>query len=465
MDETPSRSLRALAPGTRLGRYVIVDRIGRGGMAEVFLARADGLRGFEKVVALKVIHEQMVDEPSHVELLLKEARLAATLDHPGIVQVFDVGSDKGEHYLTMEYVHGRDLRDILRALAGRRRMPLLIAVAIVQEIARALHYAHRRTDREGHPLGIVHRDVSPSNVLVAFTGAVKLTDFGIAKVTAHTAQTRTGTFKGKFGYMSPEQYLQQDVDARSDVFSLGIVLYELTTGRRAFAGENPFAAMNKALDGSYLAPTEIVPDYPPALADIVARALATDRDVRYADAASMADDLERLARALGGPVGHAVIAGFLEELFGTPAPPDVSHIGAVPTIVTSPSAARHARPSRRVPLLAVGAAVLVAGALGWQAGRAADVERVPASERAVAADVPAVEPPSAAREPVPAKSETPSVAAIEPATAPARSTASESTARDRSRATKRRRKAEAPAEPAPTRALDSLLPPSAKSNR
>jgi serine/threonine protein kinase len=406
-----------------------------------------------------VIHEQMVDEPSHVEMLLKEARLAATLDHPGIVQVFDVGADKDEHYLTMEYVHGRDLRQVLRELAGRDRMPLLLAIAIVHEIARALHYAHTRKDNAGHPLGIVHRDVSPSNIIVSFGGAVKLTDFGIAKVTAHTAVTRTGTFKGKFGYMSPEQYLQQDVDARSDVFSLGIVLYELTTGRRAFAGENPFAAMNKAVDGIYTAPHTLVPDYPPALGDIVAHALAPDRDARYADAASMADDLDRLARALGGPAPRAALEEFVAELFGRPEPPDASHVGVLPTVVTSSMPTRS--PRRPMPLFVVGAAAIVAGALGWGAGRAAEPEhREPV---APVVDAPLAAAPLAASTPARAVPATPPQRPEPARVEPTRASASTAAASTRSRTSaKKRKKPEAPATETSSR-LDSLLPPSAKS--
>ncbi|MBC8066850.1 MAG: serine/threonine protein kinase, partial [Deltaproteobacteria bacterium] len=334
--EHGTRAMRNLVPGARLGRYVIVERIGQGGMAEVFLARCEGPHGFEKVVALKVIREQMIDDPLHVELLHKEARLAATLDHPGIVQVFDVGAEHDEHYLTMEFVHGRDLRQLLKASAGRDGMPLPLALFVVHEIAEALHYAHTRCDAGGRPLGIVHRDVSPSNVMIAFEGAVKLTDFGIAKITTQTAQTTTGTFKGKFGYMSPEQCLQLEVDARSDVFALGIVLYELTTSRRAFAGENPFAALNRTVEGRYEPPEHIVPEYPAELSRIVRRALAPERSDRYPDARELARELATLARSLGGMPTRSELRTWIGELLGWPAPPDVRTIAAMPTTLAQP---------------------------------------------------------------------------------------------------------------------------------
>ncbi|HWB80832.1 MAG TPA: serine/threonine-protein kinase [Nannocystaceae bacterium] len=447
---------RGLLPGTRLGRYTIVDRIGRGGMAEVFLARHDGLSGFAKTVALKVIHDDLVDDPAHIRMLLEEARLAATLDHPNVVQVFDVGADRREHYLTMEYVHGRDLRQILRELAGRTRIPLLLALAIVQDIARALHFAHTRTSPDGRPLGIVHRDVSPSNVLVSFAGAVKLTDFGIAKVSAHTAHTRTGTFKGKFGYMSPEQYLQQPLDARSDVFSLGVVLYEITTGRRAFAGENPFGAMNKAIEGDYVDPTRIVPEYPPALAEIVARALAPEPDDRYGDAATLGDDVERLARALGGPATHEELATWIVGLFGDTALPDVSQITA-PHETEARSTIVVRSHARRRPLLLVGLAAAVAGAVGWQAGRSTPQETAPIEQPtrdaiAPAASIVPVTTPVEPRIELAAQRETP------PAV-PATVKSTRASAKPSKRSAK---KSSTPPASSPPSTLERFLPPSAK---
>jgi serine/threonine protein kinase len=232
MQESPKRrSVRTTLPaGTRVGRYTIVDRIGAGGMAELFLARQDGPRGFAKPIALKLLHAHIGEDPEFVAMFEREARVAAALVHPHVVQVLDIGVAEDEHFLALEFVHGRDLRRIL--VAQRGPLPLGPALRVVTDVAKALHYVHTRCDPHGRPLDLVHRDVSPANVLVGFAGSVKLADFGIAKAADQTAHTRTGTLKGKFGYMAPEQCLQQGVDARSDLFALGVVLYEATTGRR-----------------------------------------------------------------------------------------------------------------------------------------------------------------------------------------------------------------------------------------
>jgi tRNA A-37 threonylcarbamoyl transferase component Bud32 len=465
-----ARRIRALVPGTRLGRYVILDRIGHGGMAEVFLARGEGLSGFAKLVALKVIDADRVDDPTHVDMLLKEARIAATLDHPSIVQVFDVGAEGDEHYLAMEYVHGRDLRAVLRALAGAARMPLLLALHIVGELADALHYAHTKTDAHGRPLGIVHRDVSPSNAIVGFDGVVKLTDFGIAKITAHTSQTRTGTFKGKFGYMAPEQALQQDVDARSDVFSLGIVLYELTTGRRAFAGENAFAALNMAVEGKYTPPEALVEDYPERLAAIVRSALAVDREARPPSARALGEDVEALARELGGPASRAELATFVGDLFGWPAAPDVSAVEPIGVPDPVEDGVTVALPQRRATsrttiVLGLGVAAL-AGVIGWRAGRETAIERASAAAPVEAPRVEAArpEPSTAASVDAPVEPSAPQPSAARAAVDPPAPPVVERTASSRGDGKRKRKPAKAAPTPARTDrgGLDDLLPPSAK---
>jgi serine/threonine protein kinase len=219
-----------LVPGQRLGRYQLIKRLAIGGMAEIFLARVVGLEGFEKRVVLKSILAQHATDEEWVQMFLEEARLAATLQHPNIAQVFDVGRDRNVHFFTMEYVRGADVRRIMKAAERRGGVPLEVAVAIVIGAAAGLHYAHDKTDDAGRPLGIVHRDVSPANVLVSEDGAVKVVDFGIAKAALRRAATRTGTIKGKAGWISPEQCRGDRLDRRSDIFALGILLYELTTG-------------------------------------------------------------------------------------------------------------------------------------------------------------------------------------------------------------------------------------------
>jgi len=320
---TASSTTRGFQPGARLGRYILGDRIGAGGMAEVYLGHVSGLAGFEKLFAIKVIHGHMVDDPGHAKMLLKEARIAATLTHPNVVQVLDVGVDHGEHYLAMEYVHGADLRRIMRRLGQHRPMPLQFALPIIHDVAQALHYAHTRRDDAGQELGIVHRDVSLSNVLVSFSGGVKLTDFGIAKMSAHTSTTAAGTLKGKFGYMSPEQSVGDIIDARSDVFALGVVLYELTTGRRTFPGENAFAIMNKVMAGEYVLPTQHLSGYPEALEKIVVRAMAIEPEDRYPTARAMADDLAKFARDHAFSLDYAALGDYVGNLFEWPSLPDI----------------------------------------------------------------------------------------------------------------------------------------------
>jgi hypothetical protein len=283
----------------------------------------------------------------------------------------------------MEYVHGVDARQILRALAGQSRVPLRLALLVVHEVAAALHYAHPRRDPQGRPLGIVHRDVSPSNVIIAFEGAVKLTDFGIAKVTAHTSHTSTGTLKGKFGYMSPEQSMQQTIDARSDVFALGVLLYELTTGRRAFAGESAFAAMNAVIEGIYTPPEAIAPDYPPALSAIVRRALAVDPGDRHPTAEALRLEIDAVARELGGPATLSELGRFVGDLFAWPPMPDISAVSTPgapgDTEVLSGPVIDDGATRRPGPVLLAGigmalVAVVVAGLAGWHAGRSTSTD-------------------------------------------------------------------------------------------
>lgn len=321
-EEQPARLLR---PGARLGRYTILARIGCGGMAEVYLARTEGIGGFAKAVALKVVHAHLVQEPVAVRSFLREARLAATLDHPNIVQVLDVGLMGGEHTLVMEHVHGRDVGEVLGRLAADDPMPMPMpmpcALRVVLDVCAALEHAHTKRGADGELLEIVHRDVSPSNVLVGFNGVVKLADFGIAKIGGHSTTT-AGMLKGKFGYMSPEQSLGHPVDARSDVFSLGILLYETTTGARAFYGANTFAVMNRSIEGDYTPPGEVQPGYPAALADIIARCLVPEPELRYGSVVELRRDLEAFAQGVE-VADRSALGAFMRTLFDDPPAPDL----------------------------------------------------------------------------------------------------------------------------------------------
>lgn len=303
-------------PADRLGRYELLRRLGSGGMAEVHLARAAGLEGFQKLVVLKRILPHLSADQEFVRMFLAEARLAAILDHSNVVQVFDIGKEGADYFFTMEYVYGENLQTILRAI--RRKgdaLPLELAVAIAIGAATGLHYAHDRVGFDGMPLQIVHRDVSPTNVMVTYDGCVKVADFGIAKVTSRTDVTQAGIRKGKVPYMSPEQCRAQPLDRRSDVYALGIVLYECATMGRLFDGDNEFGVMNRIVNGDVPLPSTKRQNFPKDLERIIMKALASDRDRRYASGAEMVADLERFARERKLRVSSSALGEFMHALF------------------------------------------------------------------------------------------------------------------------------------------------------
>ena len=352
-------------------------------MAELYLAHQRGAAGFTKIVALKRILPHLAEDPMFTGMFLDEARLASGLTHPNLAQVLDFGEYGGEHFLTMEYVHGRNLLQVLRAT--KAALPIGAALEVVLRVARGLHDLHEHRAPDGRVLGLVHRDVSPANVLVSHEGTVKLTDFGIAKAMELTTATRTGTFKGKLGHSSPEQARGESIDRRSDVFCLGILLYEVTTGARAFSGPNEFAVLGKVARASYVPPRELVPGYPAALADIVAKALQVDAADRFATAAALADAVVAFAREADVGLGSDAVASVMLAQFG-PAPPvvDAAELELADTVtLQSEHAAVAPEPPRArrswVPYAAVPLALLV-GALGmrWFGG---DVEA--ATPRAV----------------------------------------------------------------------------------
>ena len=231
----------------RFGKYHVLERIAQGGMAEIYLARMTGLAGFAKHVVVKRILPSFAKDAEFVRMFLNEARYAATLDHPNISHVYDFGQEGGLYYYAMEYLHGDDCRALLRELAQqRRKMPLAHALTLVVGAATGCHFAHELVGDDGKPLGLVHRDVSPSNVVITYAGAIKLVDFGIAKATQREDATAAGVTKGKLAYMAPEQCRAEPLDRRVDVYALGVLLYELTTQRRAFTGENDADIMHNS---------------------------------------------------------------------------------------------------------------------------------------------------------------------------------------------------------------------------
>ena len=301
--------------GGKLGKYQLIRRLAMGGMAELFLARATAIHGFEKVVVLKRILPQHAENDDFIRMFLAEARLAATLHHPNIVQVYDIGEDNGTYFFTMEYVQGVDLRKLVRSARKKSMaLPLEHILHVIMGMAAGLNHAHEKVGLDGKALGIVHRDVSPSNVLVTFEGDVKIVDFGIAKAATAQVATIAGTLKGKIPYMSPEQCRGEAVDRRSDIFSIGTLLWELTTGTRLFAGDNEFAILNRVAKGDVPTPSSIRPDYPPELEAIVMKALQADPEHRYKSALDLQIDLEDFSREARLPVSSARLGRFMMDL-------------------------------------------------------------------------------------------------------------------------------------------------------
>ena len=289
-----------------------------GGMAEIYLALQRSVAGFEKLIVIKRILPAMNQDRGFIDMLLHEARVAATLSHPNIVQTIDVGQVDGTYFIALEHVHGEDLRSIVRQMKkkGVTQFPLEHALSIVLGMCAGLAYAHERRDLDGTALNIVHRDVSPQNILVGFAGDVKVVDFGVAKSGTQTAeQTKSGQLKGKVPYMSPEQARGEEVDWRSDIFAVGVMLFELTTGRRLFKGPTEYDTLKMIIERDYPRPAWVASGYPPALEAIVMRALEKDREKRYQSAREMQADLEAFVRDEKLPVSSIALAEFMKSLF------------------------------------------------------------------------------------------------------------------------------------------------------
>ena len=300
MSEGEALSSRA----RNLGRYALFTEIASGGMATVYLGRQRGQAGFARTVAIKRLHPQHAKEPDFVSMFLDEARLAARIRHPNVVPTIDVVATDGELFLVMEYVQGESLARLLKANHHRHEHPpLRVVAAILADALHGLHAAHEATSERGEPLGLVHRDVSPHNVLVGVDGVARIVDFGIAKASGRIQTTREGQLKGKIAYMAPEQ-IRGAVTRKTDVYAASVCLWEAVTGKRLFHGENDAVVLDQVLNGQVKPPSEHVPGLDPAWDSIVLRGLERDPDLRYATAREMALDIEsRLSLARATDVG------------------------------------------------------------------------------------------------------------------------------------------------------------------
>ncbi len=303
----------------RLGPYELVQRIATGGMAEVYLARRGGPHGFQKIVAVKRIIPQLARDSDFLAMFVDEARVCARLSHPNIVQVFDFGEQDGELYMAMEYVEGTTGARLIRAAAARgEEIPLDVSLHVALSVLRGLDYAHNLRDEEGRLFSLVHRDVSPGNVLIDRSGAVKLTDFGIFRAAETERRTEAGQLKGKLGYMSPEQVTGRELDARSDLFTVGIVLAELVTIRPLFSGGTELDVLFRIRDADISALERGNVTVPDDVRQLLFRALAKDPALRYSSAAAFAEAIEEVIRRRRMQVGPAKLAAWVERLGLTP---------------------------------------------------------------------------------------------------------------------------------------------------
>jgi TonB family protein len=393
------RVVEGQQPGERFGQYTLQEKIAIGGMAEVWKARMSGVEGFQKTVAIKKILPHMGDNADFVSMFIDEAKLAAQLSHPNIIHIYDLGKIGRDFYIAMEYVEGKDLRSILNT-AKRRTMPLPLGLSllIAARLAAALDYAHRKRDFDDRELGLVHRDVSPQNVLITFEGDIKLCDFGIAKAVSKANQTQMGALKGKLQYMSPEQAWGKTVDARSDIFSLGAILFEMLTGERLFPGDSEMSILEAVRDGRTRTARSVLPSVPPEVDEIVLKALAEDAANRYQSASEMQARIEGVLYGLKPMPSHTDLAAYMHRLlsseaapgslgagipdlppppplpsfpaFASPPPPPIPAPAAVPAPVVANTAntANTANFAPAAPVASVSGIAGIAGLAGFDAG-------------------------------------------------------------------------------------------------
>lgn len=349
----------------RLGKYHLVEKLGQGGMAEVWKAKMRGPAGFERTLVVKRILAHLLEEaPQTIEMFLSEARLSARLNHSNIVQVYELGEVEGEYFIAMEYVRGRDLVALLRELAPTGSVPPGVGAYIGREVCRALGYAHALSDDSGAPLRLIHRDVSPSNVMLGYDGSVKLLDFGIAKALSQAGEkTQTGLLKGKFSYMAPEQVEGHEIDHRSDLFAAGIVLFECLTASRLFKGASDLQTIALVREAKVGPPSERNPEIPPELDRVCLKALAKNPNERYQTCDQMARELDEVVHHLKW--GPERLADFLAMIF----PDEQSSLGEMrpltqATAPSSPAGRKKTRSKKLIVLFgggSIAAAALIVG--------------------------------------------------------------------------------------------------------
>ncbi len=307
---------RARFVGSRLGKYFVGARLAAGGTASVYLARLAGPHNFERLVALKIIHEHLSEEQEFVNMFLDEANLAARLNHPNIVHVYELASDDDVLFLAMEYLHGQPLSlAYRRALEQGELLPVELVSWIGARAADGLQHAHELRDAQGEPLGLVHRDVSPQNIFLTYDGHVKVVDFGIARAAGRIAKTALGQIKGKFSYMSPEQALGKPFDHRADLFALGATLYEAACGTRLFKGEDEIDTLRKVVAGDVPPPEQVVAGFPAEVSRTLLRALAPDPDQRFSDCDALAREFDAFLVGRGVPDQREELARIMARLF------------------------------------------------------------------------------------------------------------------------------------------------------
>jgi serine/threonine-protein kinase len=313
-----TKLLTGAGEGERLDRFELIAELASGGMATVFLARLSGVAGFQRLVAIKRLHPHLAREREFVDMFLDEARLAARIHHPNVVPIQEIGQSERGYYLVMDYIEGDTAaRLFARSAQSGTCLPIEVGIRILLDALAGLHAAHELKDDNGKPLEIVHRDVSPQNILVGIDGTSRLTDFGVARAATRLATTRSGQLKGKLAYMAPEQARGGALDRRADVFAMGIVAWEALAFRRLFKGEGEAETLNRVLYEPIPTLISAAPQIPPSLNEVVMKALERDADKRFATASDFADALEQAARALQKVGTTREVATFLESMVGT----------------------------------------------------------------------------------------------------------------------------------------------------